>query len=398
MRFHQASTHFSNPTLALKVLSTLASLTVMLAFSAAASAAATGNFDGPAELPRVYVQTDLAHTPAPGTVISVPSGGNYQEALNNANCGDTIKLQAGATFAGTFVVPARPCDDSHWIIVRTSAPDSSLPPEGTRISPCYGGVSSLPGRPAFNCSQVQNVMAKLVMGQSSGSGPIVFTTGANHYRFIGLEVTRLPNGSAVGNLVYPSAGSTGDHIIFDRVWLHGTVKDDTTRGIYLSGLTYTALVDSYLNDFHCESVAGNCTDAQAVSGGLGTAPGGPYKITNNFLESSAENILFGGGHATLTPADIEISHNHFFKPLTWMPGHANLVVGNHGRPFVVKNHFELKNAQRVLFEGNIAENSWGGFSQPGFTVVLTPKNQITPHGDVCPICQVTDVTIRNSTF
>src|ERR1700722_16998164 len=93
MRFHQASTHFSNTTLALKVLSTLASLSVMLAFSAAASAAATGNFDGPAELPRVYVQTDLAHTPAPGTVISVPSGGNFKEALNNANCGDTIKLR-----------------------------------------------------------------------------------------------------------------------------------------------------------------------------------------------------------------------------------------------------------------------------------------------------------------
>jgi hypothetical protein len=150
MRFHQASTHFSNPTLALKVLSTLASLTVMLAFSAAASAAATGNFDGPAELPRVYVQTDLAHTPAPGTVISVPSGGNFQEALNNANCGDTIKLQAGATFAGTFVVPARPCDDSHWIIVRTSAPDSSLPPEGTRISPCYAGPPSIAPPPRMS--------------------------------------------------------------------------------------------------------------------------------------------------------------------------------------------------------------------------------------------------------
>jgi hypothetical protein len=357
-----------------------------------------GKFDGPAELPRVYVQSAVANTPANGKTLAVGDASSLQSALNSAACGDTISLKAGATFTGSWTFPGKNCDDLHWIIVRTSAPNSSLPPEGTRISPCYAGVASLPGRPALNCSAVQNVMAKLVMGQSSGSGPIVFTTGANHYRFIGLEVTRLPNATAVGNLAYPSAGSTGDHIIFDRVWMHGTVKDDTTRGIYLSGLTYTALVDSYLNDFHCESALGNCTDAQALAGGLGTAPGGPYKIVNNFLESAAENILFGGGHATQTPADIEISHNHFFKPPTWMPGHAGLVVGNHGRPFIVKNLFELKNAQRVLFEGNIAENSWGGFSQAGFAAVLTPKNQITPNGDVCPICQVTDVTIRNSTF
>ena len=357
---------------------------------------ANGKFDGPAELPRIYMQTDLASTPANGKTWSVVDASSLQSALNSAACGDTISLKAGATFSGTWSFPGKGCDDQHWIIVRTSAPDSSLPPEGTRLTPCFAGVSSLPGRPALNCSSTQNVLAKLVMGQSAGSGPIALSAGANHYRFMGLEITRAANATAVGNLVYPAA--TGDHIIFDRVWMHGTAKDDTTRGLYLSGLTYAALVDSYLNDFHCESKTGSCTDAQTISGGLGTAPGGPYKIVNNFLESSAENILFGGGHATTTPADIEVRHNHFFKPLTWMPGQANVVAGNHGNPFVVKNHFELKNAQRVLFEGNVAENSWGGFSQPGFTVVLTPKNQITPSGDVCPICQVTDVTIRNSKF
>ena len=361
-------------------------------------ASANSKFDGPAELPRVYVPSALANTPAAGKTWSVADAAGLQTALNSSACGDTISLKAGATFTGSWTFPGKSCDDQHWIIVRTSAPDSSLPPEGTRITPCFAGVASLPGRPALHCSSTANVMAKLVMGQPSGSGPIALGAGANHYRLLGLEVTRLANASAVSNLAYPTAGSTGNHIIFDRVWMHGTVHDDTTRGIYLSGLTYVALVDSYLNDFHCESNTGTCTDAQAIQGGLGTAPGGPYKIVNNFLESAAENVLFGGGHATLTPADIEIRHNHFFKPLTWMPGQPNVVLGNHGNPFIVKNHFELKNAQRVLFDGNIAENSWGGFSQEGFTIVLTPKNQVTKNGDVCPICQVTDVTIRNSKF
>jgi len=42
------------------------------------------------------------------------------------------------------------------------------------------------------------------------------------------------------------------------------------------------------------------------------------------------------------------------------------------------------------------ENSWGGFSQVGFAILLTPKNQASGKtANVCPDCQVTDVTIRN---
>jgi hypothetical protein len=48
-----------------------------------------------------------------------------------------------------------------------------------------------------------------------------------------------------------------------------------------------------------------------------------------------------------------------------------------------------------LFEGNVLENSWGGFSQNGFAIVLTPKN---PAGNACPVCRVTDITIRYVTI
>ena len=42
------------------------------------------------------------------------------------------------------------------------------------------------------------------------------------------------------------------------------------------------------------------------------------------------------------------------------------------------------------------ENVWGGFSQAGYAILLTPKNQyaIKTETYVCPVCQVTDVTIR----
>src|SRR5207245_8688393 len=75
-------------------------------------------------------------------------------------------------------------------------------------------------------------------------------------------------------------------------------------------------------------------------------------------------------------------------------GSPGYVGGASGNPFIVKNHFELKNGRRVLFEGNVLENNWGGFSQNGFSIVLTPKNQFLGNANVCPLCKVTDVRIR----
>lgn len=346
--------------------------------------------DGPAELPRVYVQSALADTPAHGNTVLVKTKEELTSALDAAVCGETIKLLAGADFRGSFKLPAKNCDDSNWIILRSSAADNELPPEGTRITPCYAGVPSLPGRPSFACSVNRNVMSKITF-DSRGSGPITFASGANHYRFIGLEITRDSPGTVTYNLVRTAESGTADHIVFDRVWLHGSAQDETTRGIILTGSRYVAVVDSYFSDFHCVAITGACGDSQAIAGGIGDQPMGPYKIVNNFLEAAGENVMFGGGPAEAVPSDIEIRHNHLFKPLSWAPGSPNFSGGASGKPFIVKNLFELKNAQRVLFEGNILENVWGGFTQVGFAILLTPKNP-----GKCDVCAVRDITIRYS--
>jgi hypothetical protein len=74
-----------------------------------------------------------------------------------------------------------------------------------------------------------------------------------------------------------------------------------------------------------------------------------------------------------------------FKPLSWLPTSSDYL----GKPFIVKNLFELKDAERLLLEGNVLENSWGGYSQVGYGIVMTPRGSWAA---------VQDITIRYNTI
>src|SRR6185369_2792769 len=88
------------------------------------------------ELPRATVDTSPPAPPA--RTIAVDAGGDLQAALDAAVPGDMISLAAGATFTGNFTLP--PKSGTGWIVIRSSAPDASLPPLGTRITPAYGAA------------------------------------------------------------------------------------------------------------------------------------------------------------------------------------------------------------------------------------------------------------------
>lgn len=313
------------------------------------------------ELPKAVVETILA--PGGGRTIAVPAGGDFQAALHQAQPGDVITLAAGATYLGPFVLSSK--SGSGWITVRTSAPDHRLPTPGARIDPSYT---------AF--------MPALVAASDS---VIATAPGAHHYRFIGVEI-RPRAGHFLYNLVLlgPSARTASDlphDIIFDRCYLHGDPQKGTRRGLALNARS-VAVIDSYLSDF--KEVG---ADSQAIAGWNGP---GPFKIENNYLEAAGENVLFGGADPTirdLVPSDIEIRRNHFSKPLSWRIGHPAYA----GTPWSVKNLFELKNARRVLVEGNVFEQNWG-HAQSGFAIVFTVRNQ----GGTAPWSVVEDVTFRRN--
>jgi hypothetical protein len=79
--------------------------------------------------------------------------------------------------------------------------------------------------------------------------------------------------------------------------------------------------------------------------------------------------------------------NHLAKPLGWRVGSS----GFEGVAWTVKNLFELKNARRVLIDGNLFEYNWP-HAQNGFAILFTPRNQ----DGASPWSQVEDVTFVNN--
>jgi hypothetical protein len=314
------------------------------------------------EGPRVFLNTD--YTPPTGRTIAVAAGGDFQGALNQAQPGDVITLQAGATFTGNFTLPNK--SGSGWIVIRSSTADSNLPPPGTRITPSYSSV-----------------LPKII---SPGSDPAIkASSAANHYRFIGLEI-----GQNTGSMIYAIVDFDGGQtslsevphdLIVDRCYIHGNPSDTARRGVALNSAS-TAVIDSYISECH-ESGA----DSQAIAGWNGP---GPFKIVNNYLEGAGENFILGGADSTiqnLTPSDVEFRRNYVAKPLKWKVGDPSYA----GIKWSVKNLFELKNAQRVLIDSNVFEYNWAE-SQNGFAILFTPRND----GGRSPWSVVQDVTFSNN--
>ncbi len=78
----------------------------------------------------------------------------------------------------------------------------------------------------------------------------------------------------------------------------------------------------------------------------------------------------------MIPSDIEIRENLFSKPLSWKSGDPSYA----GMPWSVKNLLELKNAQRLLIDGNVFERIWPA-DQAGFAIAVH-ASQPEQHGPV----------------
>jgi len=314
-------------------------------------------FDVLAELQRVTL--DLTMPIQTGKTISVPIGGDFQSALFSARPGDVIELANGGKWSGNFVLPNYGSETTEWVLIRP-ADMSNVPAQGTRMTAGLAASASLP-----------------ILESINNQGALTTEVAAHHFRLIGIEVT-VPSHITNGGLLRMGSGyettiaELPHHLVFDRVYVHGTPTGNARRGIVLN-CGWAAVVDSALTELHEQG-----SDSQAICAWNGS---GPFHIENNMFEAASENIMFGGGDPAvpgLIATDVTIARNYFTKQMVWQ-----------GQGWVVKNLLEMKAVIRCLIEGNVMEYCWQD-GQGGSAINLKSVNQ----EGTCPTCGCEDITFR----
>lgn len=304
--------------------------------------------------------TMVAMTAVTARKVSVPAGANLQSAINSAVPGDTLVLQAGATYTGLFNLPAK---SGTGFVTITSSAIANLP-EGRRVSPA--NASSMP---------------KIV--NATGAPAFLTQPGAHHYRLSGLEVT-CASGVYCNTLIQIGTGGETTNtslpysIELDRLYVHGS-SGGGKRGVQLNGKSVT-LKNSHLSGFFSTWQETQATTAWNTPG--------PLTIENNYLEAAGMGIMIGGAEPALvgaTPSDIAITRNHVTRPLAWRTS-----------KYVIKNLIELKTGRRVKIQANTLENTWTA-SQVGYALVLKRGTENVKTPAVTSDVTIIDNIIRRAT-
>ena len=232
---------------------------------------------------------------AHAAVIVVPAGGDLQAAINSARPGDTIELEAGATYVGNFTLPVH--GGTSYITIRTGG-TTGLPAAGTRVLP----------------SQAK-YLAKIK--SSNTASALATRPGAAYWRLMLLEFG--PNQRGLGEVIALGSGfaaqntlaSVPHHLVLDRLYIYGDRLHGQKRGIGLNSAS-TTIVNCHISDIKAIG-----QDTQAIAGWNGP---GPYHIENNFLEASTEVFLLGGDDPKipgLVPSDLVFRGNVLTRPVAW---------------------------------------------------------------------------------
>ena len=264
-----------------------------------------------------------AATGASAATRTVNAGGDLQAALNAAQPGDEIVVQAGARFTGSFGLPAKP--DGPVIVIKSSA---TVPLR--RVGPA-------------DASLMPTIVSPTV-------DPALSATDTSNWRLEGIRFEANPYGEY--NVI---SLQNVNNVTMDRLIIVGG-PNGQKRGIMGNGRNVT-LMRSYI-----ANIWKSGQDSQAFCAWDGA---GPYTVTDNYLEAASENVMFGGANsqsADRIPSDILVEGNLFTKPLAWK-----------GVPHAVKNLFELKSARRVTIRNNVFEHNWTD-AQNGYAILFTVRN------------------------
>lgn len=299
-----------------------------------------------------YAQPEISSRADGGKLIRVPAGGNLQAAVDRAEPGDIIELDAGAAYNGQINLTRK--NGTRPVTIISSA--ASKLPEGKRVSP----------------ADRQN-MARIVAGML-GRAALMASAGASGYRIIGIEFTSTSSRYNYGLVVLGNGETRPENvpadIEIDRSYIHSNGgRGSVRRGIALNSAN-TTIKNSYIEGFAYPG-----EETQGICGWTGTRK---VRIYNNYVEGGAENIMFGGADpadAELIPTDIEITGNHLRKSRSW------------DKEATMKTAFELKNAKNVVFKGNLITDNLKGSA-----FRITVRNQ----DGKAPFSTIENVVIRDN--
>lgn len=283
------------------------------------------------------------------TRTGVNYGDNLQQAVNEAVGGDVITITANSPLATNIKLPNKAIDKD--IIVQSDR--ASELAEGQRVNPT-----------------TQSELFATLESTVNAEPVIQTTSGAHHYRFIGVRIKTRSESVFVYDLVRFDNGS--HHLVLDRSWVEGNSNQDTQRGVTLN------CADCAVTHSHITNIRGKGMDTQAVCGWNGTLRA---QIINNYLEATGENVMFGGADSSseaMIPRNIEIRRNTIAKLMTWK-----------GQGYTIKNWLEFKSCINCTVDGNLFENNWGNEGQAGAGIVITVRNQD---------CRAPWSTVQNGSF
>lgn len=341
-------------------------------------------------------------------VCTVANGGDFQGALYQAACGDTIKLTDGSSYQGNFTVPSKnPCT-TYTTITRTG----TLPSIYDVLPNCYvqgptfaaemvvrdACLAAMKIAYETNAPKLYTDNTQALAGAANVIG---FEKNADYWKIVGVEI-HSTNTNAIGiqpAYVLVEIGNDGvggidivtledlpDHIVMDRISIHGNpTLGGVVHAVFGNG-SNVQLINSL-----CYGIKADA-DAQCY---LGYNSPGPVLIENNYLEATGENVLFGGSMPTIpnmTAADIIQTRNYMTKNWTFWTHASRIGYTFGGEAWTVKNVTECKNCRRNYVYNNVLEGSWEQ-NQNGPIVLF---QSVADGNSPCMFCTVKDIYVYNN--
>jgi len=241
----------------------------------------------------------------------------------------------------------------YWIVIRSSAPDTELPPEHTRITPswCNARKCATLVNPSVNAGTNAGIYTFITHGDLDGNAhPMT----ANIHWGPGIEITNAidPNYGIYANLINSSPWNSD--IVLDRVYLHGGGTPQRWGGASMPSFVWGGMNFAFKDSYVDNLTNWNRSPHEGASGILSKGPG-PTTLVNNYVEGVGIAIHFDdGGGTQYIRGDNTVIRNYFKAPTKYMYGSS----ASDGYLYGMRQPVEFKAGHRNLIGGNIFDTSW----------------------------------------